>query len=120
MQAELAVVAQAVRSALGRADADPRLRRRLRPRPLGPALPARGRGHGAGLRLFRRRQFLARHGQSRRLPADPRRLGALPPLPAARRDGAVQNRGIGVVKGWQIPSCQRRLASQAGARHVNE
>jgi lipopolysaccharide export system permease protein len=51
---------------------------RLRARAFGPAGSARGHRHGAGLRLFRRRQFRHRDGQSGRLSAVHRRLGAVP------------------------------------------
>ncbi|CAA9520056.1 MAG: Lipopolysaccharide export system permease protein LptG, partial [uncultured Sphingomonadaceae bacterium] len=88
------VVAQAVGPVVRRADALARGRRGLRPRPLRPAVRPRGDRHGIGLRLFRRRQLRARHGQSRRLPAAARRLGAVRAVPAHRRSGADPDGGV--------------------------
>ena len=94
-RARIRPVAQIVGPAVGGADAAPRRSRRLRPRPLGPAVLARDHRHVPRLRLFRRRQFRPRHGQSRRLPALARRLGAVRLVRADRRDGADPDGGIG-------------------------
>lgn len=77
-------MAQAVGAALGAADADIGIGRRLWPRAIRPVVRPRGHGHGAGLCLFRRRQFLAGDGQPWRLPAVSGGLGALLPVPAGR------------------------------------
>jgi lipopolysaccharide export system permease protein len=70
-------VAQDLGTAVDAADATACRGRRLRPRPLGPSAPSRDCRDGARLRLFRRRQFQPGDGQCRRLPAPPRRLGAI-------------------------------------------
>ena len=80
--------------ALDAADAAARRGRRLRSRPLGPGAAPRDARHGARLRLFRRRQFQPGDGQRRRLPAADRGLGAVPAVPADRRNGAGSDRGM--------------------------
>ena len=84
-------VAQIGGAAVGDPDADPGRSGRLWHRPVWAAVRPRRHRHGTWLRLFRRRQFRARDGQSGCLPALPGGLGAVPAVPADRRGSTLPN-----------------------------
>src|SRR3546814_6884209 len=84
-------VAQIVGAAFGDADADSRRGGGVRAGAIGQIVRARGDRNGAGIHLFRRRQFRARDGQPRRLSAVPRGVGAVPAVRSEEHTSELQS-----------------------------
>ncbi len=105
------LVAQDQRAFIDGADAAAGGNRGFRPCPIGSGAAARDDRNGAGLHLFRGRQFQPGARQLRRLPAVPCRLGAVPAVPSDRR---IRPDPAGRIATFGLPVGQESMAMLPG------